>query len=382
MSASDMRDRRFNQCDIPAYRFAHAGYVKMHHAFGRDASNETSSTRKRGRSKSTGGTTMRLPSILTAACLTLGMLASASAQDANYPSRQITLIAPFAAGGTADILARTVSEHLQKKLGATIIVENVTGAGSIVGTARVARATPDGYTIGLASTSAWAINPTLYGAKLSYNPEKELVPVAQISMVPNVLVVNPDRIKARTVPELIEYAKANPGKVTFGSAGVGTTQHLAGELFQQMTGTKMVHVPYKGSSQMVTDLLSGQIDIAFDNVPLLLPHAAAGKLAMLATASLKRADFDPNLPAVSEFLPGFEAVAWHGIMVPTGTPKPIVDRLSTEIRALMKQPETIKKMADLGVVAVAIDGPDFAKYIAEETKRWKVVIEKANITMN
>ncbi len=325
---------------------------------------------------------MRLPSILTAACLTLGALAPASAQDANYPNRAITTIVPFSAGGTADILGRMVAEHLQKKLGATIVVENVGGAGSIIGVTRVAKAPPDGYTIGVASTSAMSINPTIYGAKLSYNPEKDLVPIVQVSMVPNVLVVNPTKIAARTVPDLIAYLKANPGKVTFGSAGPGTSQHLAGELFQQMTGTKMVHVPYKGSSQMMPDLLSGQIDLSFDNVPLLLPHVTGGKLAMLATATPKRADFDPNLPAVAEFLPGFEAVAWHGFIAPTGTPKAVTDRLSAEIRAFMQQPETKKKISELGAVAMDVDGPEFGKYIASETTRWKGVIEKANITMN
>ena len=217
--------------------------------------------------------------------------------------------------------------------------------------------------------------------KLSYQPDKDLQPVAQISVVPNVLVVNPDKIQARTVPDLIAYLKANPDKVSFGSAGVGTSQHLAGELFQQMTGTKMVHVPYKGSSPMVTDLLSGQIDLAFDNVPLLLPHAKAGKLALIATATPKRASFDPDLPAVAEHLPGFEAVAWHGFLVPAATPKPIVEKLSTEIRAFMQQPETVQKMAELGAVAVALEPEPFAAYIASETARWKKVIEAANIKL-
>jgi tripartite-type tricarboxylate transporter receptor subunit TctC len=326
---------------------------------------------------------MRMKTLLVAvACLALAPFTQASAQDAAYPTRPVSIIVPFAAGGTADIFARMVGEHLQKKFGPAFLIENVGGAGSIIGVTRVARAMPDGYTIGLASTSALAINPTVYGAKLSYQPDKDLMPIAQISVVPNVLVVNPDRLKARTVPELIAYLRANPEKVTFGSAGVGTSQHLAGELFQQMTGTKMVHVPYKGSSQMVTDLLSGQIDLAFDNVPLLLPHAAAGKLALLATATPKRADFDPNLPAVAEFLPGFEAVAWHGFMAPANTPKPIIDKLSVEIRDFMKRPETAKKMAELGAVAVAVEPDEFARYIASETKRWRTVIEAANIKMN
>jgi tripartite-type tricarboxylate transporter receptor subunit TctC len=326
---------------------------------------------------------MRMKTLLVAAtCLALAPFTQASAQDAAYPTRPITIVVPFAAGGTVDIIARMVSDNLQKKLGGTVLVENVGGAGGNIGVTRVARAAPDGYTIGLASTSPLAIAPTLYGAKLQFQPEKDLVAFAQVSIVPNVLVVNPDRIKARTVPELIEYLKANPDKVTFGSAGPGTSQHLAGELFQQMTGTKMVHVPYKGSSQMVTDLISGQIDIAFDNVPLLLPHVAGGKLAMLATATPKRAEFDPNVPALAEFLPGFEAVAWHGFIAPAATPKPIVDRLSKEIRDFMSLPETKKKMSELGAVAVAVPQDEFTKYIASETTRWKGVMEKANVTVN
>jgi len=324
---------------------------------------------------------MKLKAILMAACVAF-TAGQASAQDAKYPSKPITIVVPFAAGGTVDIIARMVGEHLQKKLGATVVIENMGGAGGNIGVNRVAKAQPDGYTIGLASTSPLAIAPSLYGSKLQFQPDKDLVAFTQVSIVPNVLVVNPDRIKARTVPELIAYIKANDGKVTFGSSGPGTSQHLAGELFQQMTGTKMVHVPYKGSSQMVTDLISGQIDIAFDNVPLLLPHVAGGKLALLATATPKRADFDPNVPAVAEFLPGFEAVAWHGFIAPAATPKPIVDKLSSEVREFMSLPETRKKMSELGATAVAIPQDDFTKYIASETARWKIVMEKANVTMN
>jgi tripartite-type tricarboxylate transporter receptor subunit TctC len=261
------------------------------------------------------------------------------------------------------------------------VVENVGGAGSIVGVTRLARSAPDGLTLGLASTSALAINPSLYGPKLSYQPDKDLQPIMQISVVPNVLVVNPDKIKARTLPDLIAHLKANPDKVSFGSAGVGTSQHLAGELFQQMTGTRMVHVPYKGSSTMLTDLISGQIDLAFDNVPLLLPQAKDGKLALIAAATPKRASFDPNLPTVAEYLPGFEAVAWHGFFVPAATPKPVAEKLSAEIGAFMRQPETVQKMAELGADAVALPAEPFAAYIASETARWKKVIDAANIKL-
>jgi tripartite-type tricarboxylate transporter receptor subunit TctC len=306
--------------------------------------------------------------------------APSKAEEA-YPSRQVSVIVPFAAGGSADIFARMVANHLQAKLAKPFVVENVGGAGSIVGVTRLARSAPDGLTLGLASTSALAINPSLYGPKLSYQPDKDLQPIMQISVVPNVLVVNPDKIKARTVPDLIAYLKANPDKVSFGSAGVGTSQHLAGELFQQMTGTKMVHVPYKGSSTMLTDLISGQIDLAFDNVPLLLPQAKDGKLALIAAATPKRASFDPNLPTVAEYLPGFEAVAWHGFFVPAATPKPIVEKLSAEIGAFMQQPETVRKMAELGADAVALPAEPFAAYVASETARWKKVIVSANIKL-
>jgi tripartite-type tricarboxylate transporter receptor subunit TctC len=310
------------------------------------------------------------------------LAASPSKAEEAYPSRQVSVIVPFAAGGSADIFARMVANHLQVKLGKPFVVENVGGAGSIVGVTRLARSAPDGLTVGLASTSALAINPSLYGPKLSYQPGKDLQPIMQISVVPNVLVVNPDKIKARTVPDLIAYLKDNPDKVSFGSAGVGTSQHLAGELFQQMTGTRMVHVPYKGSSTMLTDLISGQIDLAFDNVPLLLPQAKDGKLALVAAATPKRASFDPNLPTVAEYLPGFEAVAWHGFFVPAATPKPIVEKLSMEIKAFMQQPETVQRMAELGADAVALEPEPFAAYIASETARWKKVIEAANIKMD
>lgn len=307
----------------------------------------------------------------------LGIAVPASAQE--YPSKPVTIVVPFSAGGTADIFARMAAQHLQEKLGKPFIVENIGGAGSIIGITKVAKAAPDGHMLSLASTSGLAINPSLYGDKLPYNPLKELVPVAQVSMVPNVLVINPEKIKARTVPDLIAYLKANPDKVTFGSAGPGTSQHLAGELFQQMTGTKMTHVPYKGSSAMLPDLLNGTIDLAFDNVPLLLPHAKSGKLVMLAAATEKRAEFDPNLPTVAETLPGFEAVAWHGFMAPAGTPKTVVDRLSTEIVAFMNLPATQAKFRELGATPMNLGASAYGTYVNAETEKWKKVIDAAKI---
>jgi tripartite-type tricarboxylate transporter receptor subunit TctC len=315
---------------------------------------------------------------VAAACLTL-LASGAHAQEGSYPSGTVKLIVPFSAGGTADIFARMVAEHLNKAWGQPFVVENVGGAGGVLGVGQLARAEPDGQTLGLASTSSLAITPSLPGANVPYRPLQDLAPIAQISVVPNVLVVNPERLSMKSVPELIEHLKAHPDEVTFGSAGVGTSQHLAGELFQQLTGTKMIHVPYKGSSQMVTDLIGGQIDLAFDNVPLLLPHAKAGKLVMLATATAERASFDPGLPAVAEFVPGFEAVAWHGFLAPAGTPDAVVDKLSMEIQAFMRRPETVQKFQELGAVAVATSPDAFADHIAAETERWRGVIEKAGI---
>lgn len=306
---------------------------------------------------------------------------AAPALAQSYPNRPITMIVPFSAGGTADIFGRMIAEHLHKTLGQPVVVENVGGAGSILGITRIARGTPDGTIIGLASTSGLSINPSLYGPRLAYKPAQDLIPVVQVSSVPNVLAVNPDKIKARTVPDLIAYLKANPDAVSFGSAGVGTSQHLAAELFKQMTGTRMTHVPYRGSSQMVQDLITGNVQLTFDNVPLLIPQAASGKVALIATATPQRAAFDPNVPAVAEHLPGFEAVAWHGLVAPAGTPAAIIETLAREVQALMRADATKQKFAELGAVAVSLGPQDFAAYIASETQRWSRVVEAANIRL-
>ena len=321
----------------------------------------------------------RLFSIAVAACAALSP-AAAQAKD-EWPTDTVKIIVPFTAGGTTDIFARVIGDHLQKTFGKPFIIENVPGAGSVSGIAQVARAKPDGLTIGIASTSGLAINPLLRPDQIPYKPLKDLIPVAMFDRVPNVLVINQNKLNVKTVPELIEYLKKNPGKVAYGSSGVGTSQHLAAELFQQMTGTKMTHVPYPGSARMITDMIGGQVALTFDNVPLLLPHVQGGKLTMLATATAKRAAFDEKVPAVAEFLPGFEAVAWHGFVAPAGTPNEIVQKLSAEVQNCMKKPETIKKFSELGAEALAMNSKEFADYIAAEMDKWKVVIEKANIVV-
>lgn len=316
-------------------------------------------------------------SIAVSACLAL-VAAPSMAKD-EWPTDTVKIIVPFTAGGTTDIFARVIGDHLQKAFGKPFIIENVPGAGSVNGIAQVARAKPDGLTIGIASTSGLAINPLLRPDQVPYKALKDLIPVTMFDRVPNVLVINPNKLPVKTLPELIDYLKKNPGKVAYGSSGIGTSQHLAAELFQQMTGTKITHVPYPGSARMVTDMIGGQVGMAFDNVPLLVPHVQAGKLTMLATATGKRAAFDEKVPAVAEFLPGFEAVAWHGFVAPAGTPNEIIQKLAAEVQVCMKKPETIKKFSEVGAEALATTPKEFADYIAAEMDKWKIVIEKANL---
>jgi tripartite-type tricarboxylate transporter receptor subunit TctC len=322
-------------------------------------------------------TAMKLKFLLAVAATVL-LMGPVAAQQAGYPSRAVKIIVPFAAGGAADTFARMIGQHLSTKLGQSFFVENIGGAGGALGIAGVTRAEPDGLVIGIGGTGGLAIAPNLFAGKLPYDV-KNLAAISQISEVPNVLAVNPKRIAARSIKDLIAHMKANPGKVTYGSAGVGSSQHLAAELFQQMTGTKMVHIPYKGSSPMITDLLGGQIDLVFDNGPLVFTTAQGGGITLLGIATLERVPFAADLPAIAETVPGFQANAWHVFIAPAGTPKPIVDTLSTEIQAFMKQPDTVKKMTELSSVAVAATPEASAKRIGDEVKLWREVIEKAGV---
>ncbi|MDC7785031.1 tripartite tricarboxylate transporter substrate binding protein [Rhodoplanes sp. TEM] len=301
--------------------------------------------------------------------------------EAAYPSRLVTVICPFPAGGAADVFTRMVAEHLAATWSQPFVVENQPGGGGIIGMTRVARATPDGYTLTLSSTGPLAVNETLYGEKLSYRTLRDFAPIYQLTITPNVLVVNPKRLPdVKTVADLIAHLRANPGKLSFGSAGIGTSQHLAGEYLQQITGTSMQHVPYRGTSLMLNDLIGGQIDLGFENTGPALPHIRSGALRALGFATAQRLPIDPDLPTIAETLPGFEATAWHGYLAPAATPRPIVDRLAKEMKAFANKPEVIRKCADLGAIVQTDSSPDaFARFIADETQRWRKVIEKANI---
>lgn len=315
---------------------------------------------------------------LLAAAGSLALLAGPALAQSTYPgSKVVTIIVPFAAGGTTDLLGRILADRLGARLGGKFIVENRPGAGGNTGAAAVARAEPDGYTLGMGTVSSHAINPGVY-AKMPYDHIKDFAPISQVASVPNILMVNVD-LPAKTVPELIELLKKNPGKYSFGSSGAGTSTHMAAELFKVETGTDMVHVPYRSSGQVTQDLLSGQIQISFDNITIAWPHVQEGKIRALATATPKRLAVAPDLPALSEFVPDYDASSWHGFFAPSGVPKEIVAKLSTEVQAIMKEPAVIEQLKKLGVDPVGSSSEQFAAHIAAETKRWGAVAQKANV---
>ena len=293
-----------------------------------------------------------------------------------YPSRPVRLIVPAPAGGGYDIAARLISQFLSERLGQSFVVENRPGAGSNIGTETVVRAPPDGYTL-LLVAAANAINATLY-EKLNFNFIRDIAPVATIFGVPNVMVVHP-LVSARTVPEFIAHAKANPGKLNMASAGNGTTPHLAGELFKMMAGVDMVHVPYRGGGPALTDLLGGQVQMYFGPMPPSIEHIRSGKLRALGVTSTRRSQALPDIPSVSDFVPGYEASQWYGIGVPRNTPSEIIDKLNEEINTGLADLKMKGRLADLGGTPLAGSPPDFGKLIADETEKWAKVIRAANI---
>ena len=288
----------------------------------------------------------------------------------SYPSRPVRLIVGFPAGGSADIVARLIGQSLSERLGQPFIIENRPGAGSNIGTETVVRAPPDGYTL-LMVSAANVTNATLYD---NLNFIRDIAPVAFMDRVANVLEVNPS-VPAKTVPEFIAYAKANPGKINMASGGTGSSQHVAGELFKMMAGVDLVHVPYRGVAPALTDLLAGQVQVLFDTVPASLPHIRAGKLRALAVTTAARSEALPDVPTVGDFVPGYEASSIHGIGAPRNTPADIIDRLNKEVNAALADPKFQARIADLGGI-VAVGSPaDFGKIIAEETEKWAKVVK-------
>jgi tripartite-type tricarboxylate transporter receptor subunit TctC len=293
-----------------------------------------------------------------------------------YPSRPVRIIVPFPAAGLSDIVTRLVGQWLSERLGIPFVVENRPGAASNLGTEVVVNAPPDGYTL-LNLSSANATNATMY-EKLNFNFIRDIAPVASLVRFPYVLEVNPS-VPIRTVPELIAYAKANPGKLSIASAGTGTPAHIAGELFKMMTGVDMVHVPYRGAALALTDLLGGQVQVMIDNMAASLEHIRAGRLRALAVTTASRLEMLPEVPTVGEFVPGFEASSMNGLGAPKRTPADIVDKLNKEINTALADPKIKARIADLGLTPLVGSPADLQKLIADETEKWGKVIRTAKI---
>ena len=293
-----------------------------------------------------------------------------------YPTRPVRILVGFVAGGNFDIVARLVGQWLSEQLNQPVIVENRPGASSNLATEAVVRAPADGYTL-LLGGAVNAVNATLYD-NLGFNFIRDLAPVAGISRFPNVMTVNAS-LPARTLPEFIAYAKANPGKVNQGSSGNGTTQHLAGARFKTMTGADFLHIPYKGAAQAITDLLNGQVQVLFEPLPASIQHIKSGKLRALAVTTAARSETLPEVPTVAEFVPGYEASGWNGVCAPRNTPVEITGKLNSAINAGLAAPRLKARLADLGATPLPGSPADFGKLIVEETEKWAKVIRAGNI---
>jgi tripartite-type tricarboxylate transporter receptor subunit TctC len=289
-----------------------------------------------------------------------------------YPTRPVRIIVGFAAGGAFDITGRLVGQWLSDRLGQPFVVENRPGAGTNIATEAVVRAPADGYTL-LLGGAVNTVNATLY-EKLKFDFIRDIAPVAGIIRFPNLMEVNPS-FPAKTVPEFISYAKANPGKITFASTSIGSTQHLSGELFKMMTGVNMVHVPYRGAAPALTDLISGQVQVMFGPLPPSIEFVRAGKLRALAVTTMTRSEALPDVPTVDEFVPGYEASGWNGIGAPKNTPAEIIDKLNREINAALADADIRARLADLGGTTLAGSSADFGKLVADETEKWAKVVK-------
>jgi len=308
---------------------------------------------------------LALSLLLVAACT--GALAQ------QYPSRPIRFIVPFAPGGGADVIARTLSDRLGQSLGQPVLVENKPGAGATVGADLVAKSAPDGYTLLYGTPGPQIINPYLM-KKLPYDPVHDFAPISRLVVVPNLLVVHPS-VPAKTVQELIDLAKAKPNTINFGSAGIGATSHLSGELFKSAAGIQIVHVPYKGTGAALQDLLAGNIQMAIDSVPVYLPHLKSGALRALAVSTPMRSPVLPDLPTIADTLPGFDASAMNYVAARAGTPRPIVDRLNRELNALLALPEVRDRLLAMGATPLGSTPEELDVVIRAESAKWRKVIE-------
>ncbi len=316
---------------------------------------------------------------LVAAGLAFAIAPAVQAQT-SYPTKQILINVPFSAGGTTDLLARAIGQRLSEKWKVPVIVENRPGAGGNIGTAQVARSTPDGYTLVMGTIGTHTINPALY-KNMPYDAIKDFAPITRTAMVSNALVVPPDA-PYNTVQELIAYGKANPGKLTFGSSGHGSTLHLSGETFKMMTGVDMQHVPYKGSAPAVSDLLGGHISMIFDNLPSALPYIQTGKLKVLAVTAPERAEQLPKVPTMSEAgVNGYGVTSWFGLWAPAATPPDVVKKLNEAVVEIINSPQMQQTIRSQGATPHPETPEQFAAFIQSETKKWADVVKAANLTV-
>jgi tripartite-type tricarboxylate transporter receptor subunit TctC len=320
--------------------------------------------------------------VLMAAVIGLAVPAQAQTQTQDqvkdWPAKQITIVVPFGAGGSADLLARILATHMQAALKQTVVVENRPGAGGSIGTNYVAKAAPDGYTLLLGTVSSIAVNAALY-AKLPFDVDKDIQPVTQLVSFPNLLIVNP-KLDVKNVPDLIAYLKKNEGKVNYGSSGVGTSSHLSVVMFEKAIGTKMTHIPYKSTGDVVNSMLGGNIDLAIDSMTTVWPHAKQGTVRALGVSTPKRVATAPDVPAIGETVKGYEAVAWQGLFTTAGVPKPIVDKVAAEAKRIWNLPDVKKALLDVGADSALSETPDaFVAFTRAERAKWADVVKAAGV---
>ena len=313
--------------------------------------------------------------IIAASAVAFG---SAIAQEATYPVRSIELVVPFPAGGATDVIARMAAQVVTEKSGQPVVIQNKTGATGAIGSEYVARAAPDGYTLLVATASTHAVLPA-YRSDLPYDTVSSFEMATLLATFPNLLVVNPKKVPAGNVAELIELLKSKPGQLNFASSGPGSSIHFAGELFKLMTKTEMVHVPYRGSAPALTDLLAGNVDLIFDNMTTVWPQVQQGNLRALGVASRERTPLAPDLPAIAETVPGFDAVSWVGVVAPAGTPPAIVQKISDLFGAAMKTPDLVKRLAELGATAATNTPGEFKTFLVDDRSKWQRLSEQANL---
>lgn len=306
------------------------------------------------------------------------LLVPAQAQE--WPQRQVTIVVPFGAGGSADLLARMLATHLQAKFGVPFVVENRGGAGGTIGTGYVAKAAPDGYTLMLGTVSTTAINSALY-RKLSYDIERDIQPISQLVSFPNLLVIDA-KLPVKDIPELVAYLKANEGKINYGSSGLGTSSHLSVAMFERAIGTKMTHLPFRSTGDVVNNLLGSNIQLAIDSMTTIWPHAEAGKIRALGVSTAKRSSAAPQVPAIAETVPGYEAVAWQGLFTTGGTPRPIVDKIAAEVKRVWELPDVVAALKAQGADSVTSSPDEFAAFARAERGKWGEVVRESGVKID